>query len=38
MDLDEFSNISLSKLLDIISKGNKTVFLVADKYVKQSHK
>ena len=30
MDLIEFNNIYLSKLLDIISRENKTVFLLGD--------
>ena len=30
MDLNEFNNIYLHKLLDIISKQNKTVFLFDD--------
>ena len=30
MDLNVFNNIYLGKLLDIISKGNKPVFLLGD--------
>ena len=30
MDLNEFSNIYLSKMQDILSKENKSVFLLAD--------